>query len=421
MTEKQVKYSIVIPTRNRAHLFKYALQCAESQTFDDYEILVSDNDSSDDMVRIAQEIRNPRVRYVRTSKTLSMPDSWEFALEKAQGEWITVLTDDSAISSRLLGEVDKTLAQSDTKIISWSHLSRYFHDTWDREAEKNTLTYHTFNGKPAVIDSETLLYKWYNFIPDHTAPVFLNSFCHRSLIAKIKNQAGRVFFHPCPDISSSVAMVANTNHYVYLDLPLGVNGIGKESIGMSQALKQGRAAVEFRDEFRDGPLFSEVPLDFPVVANYIIESLLRVKKAFPGRLKSYHIDMGLYFSHCHRSLCLLENHGVNVTREKEKLFSVLSEQPLSVRLRARGDMLRRKIALPEVKNKTRQFLRQRMNRFKPFTSLESFFRQRPEYGKTIGGRQEGFSDIAGAMAYLDRIVFAGRGQRSQAVGYQEDF
>jgi glycosyltransferase involved in cell wall biosynthesis len=42
-------FSIVMPTRDRAHLLKFALQSALSQTFDDYEILVSDNHSTDNV------------------------------------------------------------------------------------------------------------------------------------------------------------------------------------------------------------------------------------------------------------------------------------------------------------------------------------------------------------------------------------
>ena len=36
-------FSVVIPTRNRASLLRYALQTALDQDFDDYEIVVSDN------------------------------------------------------------------------------------------------------------------------------------------------------------------------------------------------------------------------------------------------------------------------------------------------------------------------------------------------------------------------------------------
>ena len=44
-------FSIVMPTRNRANLLKYALRSALQQTFQDYEVVVSDNQSEIDYMR----------------------------------------------------------------------------------------------------------------------------------------------------------------------------------------------------------------------------------------------------------------------------------------------------------------------------------------------------------------------------------
>jgi len=41
-------FSILIPLRNRVHLLKYVIQSVLNQYYDDYELIVSDNDSSDD-------------------------------------------------------------------------------------------------------------------------------------------------------------------------------------------------------------------------------------------------------------------------------------------------------------------------------------------------------------------------------------
>src|SRR4051812_33489307 len=89
--------SLVIPTRNRAAHLRNSLRCALAQAFDDYEIIVSDNDSQDDTSAVVSEFSDPRVKYFRTNASLSMPESWEFALSKASGQYITYLSDDDAI------------------------------------------------------------------------------------------------------------------------------------------------------------------------------------------------------------------------------------------------------------------------------------------------------------------------------------
>src|SRR5688500_5173934 len=96
------RFSIIIPTRNRAHLLQYALQTAVAQTFDDFEVLVCDNNSQDETPSVARGYCDGRVRYVRTDRTLPMPDNWEFALAQSRGEHVTYLPDDDALHPDLL-------------------------------------------------------------------------------------------------------------------------------------------------------------------------------------------------------------------------------------------------------------------------------------------------------------------------------
>ena len=66
MTAERPFFSIVIPTRNRAGLLPHALRSALAQTWQDYEILVSDNHSTDATPEVVGEVGADRVRYVRT-------------------------------------------------------------------------------------------------------------------------------------------------------------------------------------------------------------------------------------------------------------------------------------------------------------------------------------------------------------------
>ena len=80
------RVSVVMPTRNRAHLLKVALQSALRQTWQDLEILVSDNYCGNEETRkVYESFQDPRLRYVRTDRLLAMPDSWEFASPTQKG------------------------------------------------------------------------------------------------------------------------------------------------------------------------------------------------------------------------------------------------------------------------------------------------------------------------------------------------
>ena len=67
-------FSIVMPTRNRGPLLRSSLETAINQTFSDYEIVVCDNNSTDDTREIveAAQARSSRVKYINPYQDLSM-------------------------------------------------------------------------------------------------------------------------------------------------------------------------------------------------------------------------------------------------------------------------------------------------------------------------------------------------------------
>ena len=76
---KSSLFSVVIPTYNRSELVQGAVRSVLGQTFDDLEVVVSDNWSQDDTREVIGGIRDPRVRYVRTPKHTAIADSWPVA------------------------------------------------------------------------------------------------------------------------------------------------------------------------------------------------------------------------------------------------------------------------------------------------------------------------------------------------------
>ena len=90
-------FSIVIPTFNRSDLFPYAVRSILNQTFEDFEIIISDNCSADDTPDVARQFTDPRFKYVRTPHHFTIADSWEFARSHAIGKLIFMLSDDDAL------------------------------------------------------------------------------------------------------------------------------------------------------------------------------------------------------------------------------------------------------------------------------------------------------------------------------------
>lgn len=63
-----MKVSIVLPTYNRAHVIGRAIKSVLDQTFQDFELIVVDDGSTDNTHSVVESAHDPRVRYVAHEK-----------------------------------------------------------------------------------------------------------------------------------------------------------------------------------------------------------------------------------------------------------------------------------------------------------------------------------------------------------------
>jgi glycosyltransferase involved in cell wall biosynthesis len=89
------KVSICIPTYNQLDYLKICLQYIADQTFDDYEIIITD-DSSDNQIEEyvnALTYKN-KINYKKNSIALGSPKNWNYALQLATGDLIKIIHHD---------------------------------------------------------------------------------------------------------------------------------------------------------------------------------------------------------------------------------------------------------------------------------------------------------------------------------------
>jgi glycosyltransferase involved in cell wall biosynthesis len=99
------KYSIVLPVFKTKY-FKEAFASVSEQSFDDYEIVVM-NDEADGDITWAKE--NPRVRYFENHPRLGPTQNWNRGLSFCRGKFVLVFSDDDILEPNFLEEVDKFL------------------------------------------------------------------------------------------------------------------------------------------------------------------------------------------------------------------------------------------------------------------------------------------------------------------------
>jgi glycosyltransferase involved in cell wall biosynthesis len=326
-------FSVIIPTRNRGHLLRFALRCVLDQRCGDLEVIVSDNDSADSTREVVSEFSDPRIRYVKTPKTLHMPDSWEFALSHATGRYVTFVSDDDGVSPRLLEMIHGAVTQSGLDIVAWPFGGNYHHDTCDEVELRNTLAFEPMKGRSEEVTSRSVIADLSAVRFTHKLPRLINSCASASVLADVRQSFGRVFFPACPDYSSGLAQLAVRPALAYVHDLVLIWGIGKESIGYSQT-KGGQASKDFLRELRDdnADRTRYVPLQVYTAMNFAIDSLLHVKHLAGDRLAELNIDPLGYYACVARELVALERNGLDVSAGFDEMRKALAKESPRVRL-----------------------------------------------------------------------------------------
>ena len=97
MNYKPGLVSIGVPTFNRPHQLRRALECLLGQTYNNIELIISDNASTtSETEEIAKEFaeRDSRVQYVRQKTNIGAPANFSYLLKQANGEYFMWAADD---------------------------------------------------------------------------------------------------------------------------------------------------------------------------------------------------------------------------------------------------------------------------------------------------------------------------------------
>jgi len=88
------KISVIIPTYNRAEFLRNSVSSVLEQTFKDFELIISDDASTDDTKQYVKSIFDPRVMYIYNKTNMGVAAARNNALTISKGKYIAFLDDD---------------------------------------------------------------------------------------------------------------------------------------------------------------------------------------------------------------------------------------------------------------------------------------------------------------------------------------
>ena len=297
--------SVVIPTRSRPETLDATLRSAVEQDFDNYEIIVSDNNSEDNTREVVERVGSGKVRYFNTGKRLSMCDNWEFALTHVTGEYVIFIGDDDAIMPGGLRLLANQIAVAGVDAYTWQtstyqwpidgRVAQFVHDAGvtHRPPKQGDLR------KEAISVLQRGGWGYYR-LPS----VYHGAVATRALKA-IAAASGRVFHSTTPDLFTALAIPAFVDKFVRLSSPVTLQGrSAKSNGGASVATNGDRVTNQFIQEYGDYKLHPSMLLLPKPVGSLIAESFILAKDLFPSVYGSVDFNYSAMWAFLRR-LCLV--------------------------------------------------------------------------------------------------------------------
>lgn len=99
--------TIGIPTHNRADLLERALRSVLAQSWQDFEVIVSDDASSDDTPQRMSQFNDPRIIYLRSEQNQGIARNTNICLQHATGELLLMLNDDDELEPEAVEKLSR--------------------------------------------------------------------------------------------------------------------------------------------------------------------------------------------------------------------------------------------------------------------------------------------------------------------------
>lgn len=212
MADTAPRFSICIPSRNRLDAVKKTVESILSQSFTDWEIVISDN-STHSRGAIAAWVATlglpeDKIRVVDAGGNLQMDENWEFATLPARGDYVLVVADRWRLRNGALQVFADIVDQFDPDLFFWPGTKSVQFEQMFRSAGVS----HPLKISEEL--TEDILSEFLSFRGFETESVYgqaipraLNGAYKRSLGDQARDIWGKLFRPISPDYTSAMAFL----------------------------------------------------------------------------------------------------------------------------------------------------------------------------------------------------------------------
>jgi len=225
------RFSIVIPTRERADTLFHTLKTCIAQDYDDCEIIVSDNHSADHTRDVVTGFNDARVKYTNPGRRLGMGDNFEHAFEQISRNTVAIcIGDDDGLMPGALQEANEIMTSERVEALAGTRV----HYDWPGllAGRSNQLVL-------PIAGARITTRRTADFVKDvlshrcsyGTGPILYQGFVASRVLETIKARTGRLFRTVSPDLYAVFAISAVLREYTVTQRCLVIDGASPRSTG----------------------------------------------------------------------------------------------------------------------------------------------------------------------------------------------
>ncbi len=246
-----MKFSVLLPTRERLDLLKYAVTSVQKQDYDNWEIVISDNDSQTcDIKSYVASLADPRIQYFRTERLLPVTENWNRALDKSKGDYVIMLGDDDCLLKGYFTDLAALIAKyrQPELIYTSAYIFGYpgvvpGHPDGFLQADLNRLHQQPSDYILPHEDAVKLCKMAMNFKMNYAFNMQY-SLVSRQFIERLRDK-GPFYQSPYPDFYATNAMFLTARSIVVVPKPMVAIGISPKSYGFYHFNRKEAEGVQF--------------------------------------------------------------------------------------------------------------------------------------------------------------------------------
>jgi len=292
---KTPRFTVIIPTKDRADYLHHTLRTCSLQDYENFEVVVSDDGSSDHTREVVAEAsrKDPRIRYASPGGAVGMRANFEFALNQVKPGYVIALGGDDGLLPYGIRGMRDVLEDTGQEMLAWATPAFFYPKT---KMATGQLILHLKRGRPQsgrrIIESRDFLaqqVKHLNYVGDVESPMFyVKGVTSTRLIEQVRGRSPDGCFYVCatPDGYSGIVLAGEVRSYAFSGEPFSIHGVSPTSAGVcylaghEQAKKQSEAF--FREASRR-PMHAELASQpySPLISLMTVDYLLTARD-LPG-------------------------------------------------------------------------------------------------------------------------------------------